>query len=154
MAETLNPLPEDRAERYRVLAEQLAAVVEGESSRVARFATASCMLAQAFGPRFFWTGFYLVDPNRPRELVVGRSPVSRRGHAGTEFIMTEIPVTRRDFLAGASAVCAGAPLLGPVAGALAQDAETAGDLAISVGDVAEILAEAVLIHNIPGFHIP
>jgi L-methionine (R)-S-oxide reductase len=29
------------------------------------------MLAQAFKPRFFWTGFYLVDPLKPDELVVG-----------------------------------------------------------------------------------
>ncbi len=71
MAETLAELPEDRAERYRSLAEQLASVVAGEPSAVARFATASCMLAQAFSPRFFWTGFYLVDPHRPGELVVG-----------------------------------------------------------------------------------
>ena len=71
MAETLAELPEDRAERYRSLAEQLASVVAGEPSAVARFATAACMLAQAFSPRFFWTGFYLVDPHRPGELVVG-----------------------------------------------------------------------------------
>jgi len=28
-------------------------------------------LVQAFGPRFFWTGFYVVDPLKPTELVVG-----------------------------------------------------------------------------------
>jgi len=27
--------------------------------------------AQPFRPRFFWTGFYLVDPLKPQELVVG-----------------------------------------------------------------------------------
>ena len=71
MAETQELLPVERTERYRVLAEQVRAVVAGERSQVARFATAACMLSQAFRPRFFWTGFYLVDPHNPRELVVG-----------------------------------------------------------------------------------
>lgn len=61
----------DRAERYRQLAQQLAAVVDGEPSAVARYATAACMVAQAFRPRFYWTGFYLVDPHTPDMLVVG-----------------------------------------------------------------------------------
>ena len=34
-------------------------------------ATVSAMLAQAFAPRFFWTGFYVVDPIKGDELVVG-----------------------------------------------------------------------------------
>jgi L-methionine (R)-S-oxide reductase len=71
MAEEHAPLPSDRAERYQVLAEQLAAVVSGEPSTVARYATAACMLSQAFAPRFFWTGFYVVDPEKGDELVVG-----------------------------------------------------------------------------------
>jgi GAF domain-containing protein len=33
-------------------------------------ATVASMLADAF-PVFFWTGFYIVDPDRPDELVVG-----------------------------------------------------------------------------------
>ncbi|HCH63089.1 MAG: diguanylate phosphodiesterase [Deltaproteobacteria bacterium] len=71
MAEVLSSLPDDRAERYAMLAEQVAAVVAGEPSRTARYATAACLLSQAFRPRFFWTGFYVVDPHRPNELVVG-----------------------------------------------------------------------------------
>ena len=71
MSEAQAALPEDRAERYQVLAEQLAAVIAGEPSRTARYATASCMLTAAFSPRFFWTGFYVVDPDRAEELVVG-----------------------------------------------------------------------------------
>ena len=30
----------------------------------------SCLLSLAF-EHFFWTGFYIVDPNKPEELVVG-----------------------------------------------------------------------------------
>ncbi|MEE2526356.1 GAF domain-containing protein [Hyphobacterium sp. HN65] len=61
----------EKSARYEELRKEIAAVVAGETSRTARFATASCLLAGAFGPRFFWTGFYEVDPNKPDELVVG-----------------------------------------------------------------------------------
>ncbi|MEE2566085.1 GAF domain-containing protein [Hyphobacterium marinum] len=61
----------EKTARYAELAKEIASVIEGETSRTARFATASCLLAQAFEPRFFWTGFYEVDPNKPDELVVG-----------------------------------------------------------------------------------
>lgn len=61
----------DKAEAYRQLKEEIDSVVAGETSETARYATAACLLAQAFQPRFFWTGFYLVDPLKPNELVVG-----------------------------------------------------------------------------------
>lgn len=72
MAEPLRTeLPADKAERYAALRKEIAAVVEGEPNRIARYATAASLLAQAFPERFFWCGFYLVDPDKPRELVVG-----------------------------------------------------------------------------------
>ncbi|HVY86110.1 MAG TPA: GAF domain-containing protein [Caulobacterales bacterium] len=61
----------DKNERYRALHAEVAAVLEGERNMVARYASAVCLLAQAFPERFFWTGFYLVDPEKPNELVVG-----------------------------------------------------------------------------------
>lgn len=61
----------DKAAIYRDLKAEIESVVAGETSLTARYATASCILAQAFKPRFFWTGFYLVDPLKARELVVG-----------------------------------------------------------------------------------
>ena len=61
----------DKEAHYRDLKAEIDAVVAGETSMTARYATASCILAQAFRPRFFWTGFYLVDPLKPQELVVG-----------------------------------------------------------------------------------
>lgn len=64
-------LPDAKAERYRELNRRILAVVAGEPSRVARYATAANLLAQAFGPRFFWTGFYMVDDSKGDELVVG-----------------------------------------------------------------------------------
>ncbi len=61
----------DRAGQYRDLKVEIEAVVAGESYVPARYASAACLLSQAFSPRFFWTGFYVVDPLKPTELVVG-----------------------------------------------------------------------------------
>ena len=61
----------DRAGQYRDLKAEIDAVVAGESYVPARYASAACLLSQAFSPRFFWTGFYVVDPLKPKELVVG-----------------------------------------------------------------------------------
>jgi GAF domain-containing protein len=62
--------PPDKAARYAALAEEIAAVLAGETSVVARQATVAAMLADAFD-HYFWTGFYLVDREKPDELVVG-----------------------------------------------------------------------------------
>jgi L-methionine (R)-S-oxide reductase len=72
MAEAFNDaaLPAVKAERYAALAEEVAAVLEGERNFTARLATVAAMLAQAF-EHYFWAGFYLVDPAKPDELVVG-----------------------------------------------------------------------------------
>ena len=72
MAEVFNAktFPSAKTERYAEVAQEIAAVLEGEANPVARMATVAAMLAQSFG-HFFWTGFYLVDPGKPDELVVG-----------------------------------------------------------------------------------
>lgn len=72
MAETFAPdgLPTDKAARYAELAAEIASVLEGEPNRTARMATIASMLASAFD-QFFWTGFYVVDPDKTDELVVG-----------------------------------------------------------------------------------
>lgn len=62
--------PADKAARYAEVEAEILAVLEGEPDRVARMATVSSMLADAF-PAFFWTGFYVVDPAKGDELVVG-----------------------------------------------------------------------------------
>ena len=58
-----------KAQAYSEVRDQILAVIAGESSRMARYATASALLAQSF-PHFFWTGFYVRDGDRD-ELVVG-----------------------------------------------------------------------------------
>ena len=72
MAEPFNSkaLPAAKAERYGEVAQEIAAVLQGEPDLVARMATVAAMLAQSFD-HFFWTGFYVVDPANPSELVVG-----------------------------------------------------------------------------------
>ena len=62
--------PADKAARYAEVEKEILAVLEGEPNLTARMATVSSMLADAF-PTFFWTGFYVVDPDRAGELVVG-----------------------------------------------------------------------------------
>jgi GAF domain-containing protein len=71
MAERAITLSADKATAYAELAVEVAAVIAGETSRTARYATTASLLVSAFGERFFWCGFYEVDPRKPTELVVG-----------------------------------------------------------------------------------
>ena len=59
-----------KAELYIQTAKEIAAVLDGETNNVARMATVSCLLSEAFDT-YFWTGFYVVDPMKTEELVVG-----------------------------------------------------------------------------------
>ncbi len=61
----------DKTETYAALKAEIHSVVAGETSMTARYASAACLLAEAFRPRFYWTGFYVTDPLKPSELVVG-----------------------------------------------------------------------------------
>ena len=72
MAEAFNEkiLPEEKSARYAAVAEEIAAVLEGEPNLTARMATVASMLANSF-EHYFWTGFYVVDAQKDRELVVG-----------------------------------------------------------------------------------
>jgi L-methionine (R)-S-oxide reductase len=71
MAEQQVTYSSDKATAYRQLVEEVASVVAGETSRTARYATTVSLLKAAFGERFFWCGFYEVDPLKTGELVVG-----------------------------------------------------------------------------------
>lgn len=62
--------PADKAARYAEVEAEILAVLDGEPNVTARMATVSSMLADAF-EHFFWTGFYIVDPDKTNELVVG-----------------------------------------------------------------------------------
>lgn len=60
-----------RQEAYRAVEDALAAVLEGEDNLTARMATTACLLRGAFADRYFWSGFYCVDPAQENMLVVG-----------------------------------------------------------------------------------
>ena len=62
--------PADKAARYAEVESEILAVLDGEPNVTARMATVASMLADAFED-YFWTGFYVVDPTKDRELVVG-----------------------------------------------------------------------------------
>lgn len=72
MAEAFNDLalPTAKTDRYATVAQEIAAVLDGEPNLTARMATVASMLAASFED-YFWTGFYVVDPTKADELVVG-----------------------------------------------------------------------------------
>ncbi|MEL6791179.1 MAG: GAF domain-containing protein [Pseudomonadota bacterium] len=64
------PNIEEKQAVYDRVAGEIAAVIAGETSSIARMATVSNILHYTFD-HFFWTGFYQVDPLKEDELVVG-----------------------------------------------------------------------------------
>lgn len=124
---------QEKRVRYEELRKEVAAVVTGETSRTARFATASCLLSEAFRPRFFWTGFYEVDPHKPDELVVG----PYQGSMGC----LRIPFGRG--VCGAAAATLETRLVADVhafEGHIACDARTNSEIVIPVLDASGALA--------------
>lgn len=61
----------DRAAEYATAEAQILAVLDGETHVAAKMSTINCLLKEAFPDRYYWTGFYLVDDEKPNELVVG-----------------------------------------------------------------------------------
>lgn len=61
---------DEKAKQYETLAKEIASVIEGEDNLTARMATVSNILHHGF-EHYFWTGFYVVDPNKSDELVIG-----------------------------------------------------------------------------------
>ena len=94
-----------KAEKYRLLERQLAALLEGETDAIAKMANVAAVLHESFG--FWWTGFYRVvpvgpvgepvEPPSPRELVLGpfQGPVAcmhipfGKGVCGTAWARNE-----------------------------------------------------------------
>lgn len=128
------PVPgETKAEAYARIAKEIAAVVEGESSHTARYATAASILTANFAPRFFWTGFYVVDPEKGDELVVGP-------YQGTLGCL-RIPFGRG--VCGAAAASGETQLVADVhafPGHIACDARSQSEIVVPVQDSAGKLA--------------
>lgn len=55
---------------YTQVEAEILSVTDGEYNIIANMASVSCLLNLAFED-YFWSGFYIVDPEKERELVVG-----------------------------------------------------------------------------------
>ena len=55
-------------EKYELLVQQVAALIQGEKNKVSVLSNVSAALHEAFPERFFWVGFYVVKDG---ELVLG-----------------------------------------------------------------------------------
>lgn len=55
---------------YADAEKELISITEGETNVTALMATVACILSEKFD-YYFWTGFYVVDPEKESELVVG-----------------------------------------------------------------------------------
>lgn len=123
----------DRAGQYRDLRAEIESVVAGETYVPARYASAACLLSQAFSPRFFWTGFYVVDPNKADELVVGP-------YQGT------LGCLRIPFGKGVCGACASekqsiiVPDVHAFPGHIACDSRTNSEIVVPVFDASGVLA--------------
>ncbi len=61
---------QEKAEIYAQVRTQILSVVDGINNPIARMATANCILSEGFS-YYYWTGFYLVDPENQSQLIVG-----------------------------------------------------------------------------------
>lgn len=92
MAEYLNIIEGEKADKYAALLPQIEAVLCGESDTIANMANVAAMLHETF--HFWWTGFYRVVGE---ELVLGpfQGPMActrirkGRGVCGTAWAQTE-----------------------------------------------------------------
>ena len=58
----------EKEKQYQELLERVKAYIEGETCEMSVLANAAALLHEAMAPRYFWTGFYMVDGE---ELVLG-----------------------------------------------------------------------------------
>jgi len=59
-----------KTQKYQSIAKQIQAVIEGETNNIAKMATISCLLKAEFD-YYYWCGFYMVDDQKPNQLVIG-----------------------------------------------------------------------------------
>lgn len=61
---------QSKSEIYQRVEKEILSVIGDETNLTAKMASVSCLLSEAFA-HYYWTGFYLVDPEKENELVVG-----------------------------------------------------------------------------------
>ena len=64
----------EKAEKYRLLVRQVAALLEGETDVIAKMANVAAVLHETFG--FWWTGFYTVGNDGKMHLGPFQGPVA------------------------------------------------------------------------------
>ena len=95
MAEELKIATGTKEEKYGSLMAQIASVTSSEDDLIANMANVAAMIHETFG--FWWTGFYRVCDNNPRQLVLGpfQGPLAcsripfGRGVCGTAWAKAE-----------------------------------------------------------------
>ncbi len=118
----------EKADRYAAAAKEIAAVLKGERNLTARMATVSNILHHAF-EHFFWTGFYVVDPDKPDELIIGP-------YQGTLGCL-RVPFSKG--VCGAAATSGETQIVDDVQafpGHIACDARSASEIVVPVRDAA------------------
>lgn len=64
------PTAEEKKELYSLSQQQIVSAIESEADPTAILSSVACVLKTNL-PHAFWVGFYRVDPQNPKELVVG-----------------------------------------------------------------------------------
>ncbi|MFI5715715.1 GAF domain-containing protein [Nocardia sp. NPDC051750] len=124
----LVPLTGDRADSYRQLAGQAAALVSGESDRIANAANLSALVYHSL-PEVNWAGFYFYDG---RELVVGPfqgKPACVRIALGTGVCGTAAQTRRTQLV----------PDVHAFAGHIACDADTRSEIVVPLVHHGELI---------------
>ncbi len=61
---------DEKQKLYIAVRSSLNSILVSTPNLISRMATINCLLSEAF-PHYYWTGFYLLDENKPENLVVG-----------------------------------------------------------------------------------
>ena len=75
----------EKEKKYRLLASQIAALIEGETDEVSVMANVAAAIHEAMG--FFWTGFYLVRQHAATDV---QTPASELRHGPTQAPASEL----------------------------------------------------------------
>ncbi|MDG1438437.1 MAG: GAF domain-containing protein, partial [Emcibacteraceae bacterium] len=118
---------------YARVEAEIMSVTDGENNVIANMASVSCLLNMAFED-FFWTGFYMVDPLKERELVVG----PYQGTLGCLRISYDRGVCGKAAKTGKTQIVAD---VNAFAGHIACDSQTRSEIVVPVHNkVGELIA--------------
>ena len=87
-------------EKYELLVQQVAALIQGEKNKVSVLSNVSAALHEAFPERFFWVGFYMVEDGElqlgPFQGSVACMHIKKgKGVCGTSWEKAETAIPRQ-----------------------------------------------------------